>query len=164
MDSVLEWNITCSELNATTLLDVAQLVEQSIFDKVSPQLPNEVLDYVLVNSMCSQPVQAHATYTGPASRVLATGNATSILFQMQITGTGCSDCGEQVFNNTNTAIETIVRDGSLTSSIQNKSANLIRVVINPNVTDSTFTTVTNRPTTSPALSLPPSHSPSMVSL
>jgi hypothetical protein len=167
MSSTLEWNINCSDINnATTLLNVSTVVEKSIFEGIDPQITPKKLELVsvFVSSICNHTFSPNTPRTLHGMRLLEADTLTKIEFITQVTTqVYCDDCGQQMFTATNSALVSIVNDGSLTSSIYNNSNGTIRAVINPNSTNSTFTLSTTSPTkspvSSPSTTSPPTRKP-----
>jgi hypothetical protein len=164
MSSNLEWNLTCFEYNSTALVDVAKVVEQSIFEGVDPQLSNEVLEHVLVTGLCGKAVQSHDVLLNSSVRLLQAANMSEIILQMQITETGCVDPVEGIFSSVNSALNSIVSDGTLTSFIRRNSTGRIQAVINRSFVISSFSFVSDCPTMNPthAPSSMPSKPPSAI--
>ena len=151
MRSTVEWNITCSELNDTSIISVAEVVEQSIYEGMQPEMNSMSIELVLVTAMCNQTVGAHPGYSGPSTRRLQTIPMTEIEFTTTVKY-NCIDCSDEMFDITNSALVTIVDNGSLTTIIQGNSNGVIQAVINPGSTNSTLedsVTTTNQPTNRP---------------
>jgi hypothetical protein len=142
----LTWNFTgCDSLNATTLVDVAKIVEQALYETTDPLLPNGYYQQlVYVYELCGQAVADHMGYP-PARRLQASQEEIKLF---QVVSTACQGCQEEMFNNTISALVTVANDDSLTNSIQNKSGDIIQAVINGNVS-STYILTTDRPTSAP---------------
>eukprot|EP00804_Cyclotella_cryptica_P029791 CCRYP_020655-RH/>CCRYP_020655-RH protein AED:0.16 eAED:0.17 QI:189/1/0.94/1/0.62/0.82/17/1256/1313 len=149
MYSTLEWNLTCVNISDATILYIAKVVEKSIFERIDPKpIPQKVeVGFVLLVLICDRPVSNHTPYTVNAVRLLEGNPLSEIEFITQVTTRDCDNCEQMMFNATNSALETIVKDGSITSDIQSNS---IQAVINPNRTYSTFTLITSTPTKRPS--------------
>lgn len=115
IDSSVEWNASCSELNATALVEVAQVIEQSVYEGMSSNLKNgETINFVYVYSLCNQNVENH---TGSVfARRLQSGNTSSISFLTTVTS-GCENCASFVYTESKYALETIVDDETLSNTI-----------------------------------------------
>jgi hypothetical protein len=145
MESTLTWNITCSLINTTTLIEIANIVEESVYNTMDSTLPNDLLlEYVYVDKLCNTTVGGHPGF--PTARRLEVGTSDIKLFE--VVSKNCVGCQEDIFNTTNAALVEVVNDGSLSSSIQNKSGDVITADFSGNVT-SNFTVTTSRPTSAP---------------
>jgi hypothetical protein len=121
------------------------IVEEATYNSVNTNLQNDTqLEYAYVYELCNTTVGNHTGY--PSSRRLEA--STSEIKLYQILSKECDGCQEEMFNDTTTILQTVVNDGSLSSSIQNKSGDLITATIDPNITSS-FTVITSSPTSAP---------------
>ena len=162
MDSTLKWNTTCEAYASyDDLVAVANIIEASVIEKMPPKLPGDtVLDLVHVYELCNVYLDHGGTPVLNDARRLQVGVATTDIKMYQIVSKQCTaDCGDEMFDETNNALSEIVADGSLSKSIQDNSAGIIKAVLNPNdePVDSDYVTVTASPTVTPGL---PSSSPS----
>lgn len=150
MESSLQWNISCAELNDTTIVDVAQIIEKSTKDGMDATLPSYIyLTYVYVYELCDLQVSDHAGYPSPGRRL---ETASSLIKMFHIVEQECNyDCSDEIFQATDEALSTIVDDGSLSEAIQTASGDIITAVINAKV-NSTFTVQTGSPSTGPTSS------------
>ncbi|KAL7480584.1 hypothetical protein ACHAW6_006270, partial [Cyclotella cf. meneghiniana] len=153
MYSTLEWNFNCSDVNNATLLNVATVVEKSIFEGIAPQITPLELVSVFVWSICNHTFLPNTLRTVHGTRLLEEVPLTKIEFIAQVTTQDhCDNCGQQLFTATSSALQSIVKSENLTSSIHINSNGTILAVINPNSTNSTFTLSTSSPTKSPSSS------------
>jgi hypothetical protein len=140
--STLETDIDCTGLGANDLLGIAQTTEQSVYG--TSNLPGSyTLQLVMVTDVCGQTVAPHPGY--PAARRL---QSTSEIKLYEVISAVCTDCGQEMFNNTKAALVTSIADGSLTQAMDDNSNGAIVVTISPNVTSS-YTATTSRPTSAP---------------
>jgi hypothetical protein len=150
MESTLTWNITCSLINTTTLIEIANIIEESVYSTMDSTLPNDLLlEYVYVDKLCNTTFGERPGF--PTARRLEVGTSDIKLFQ--VVSKNCVGCQEDIFNTTNAALVEVVNDGSLSSSIQNKSGDVIAADFSQNVT-SNFTVTTSRPTSAPSTATP----------
>ena len=163
MDSTLKWNTTC-EAYATydDLVAVAKIIEQSLIEDMPPQLlEGTALDLVHVYELCEVYLDHGGTpVVNNARRLQDVGVATTDIKVYQTVSKECiTDCGDEIFDEADNALNGIVADGSLSNSIQEISGGIIEAVVNPNdePVDSGYVTVTASPTVTPGL---PSSSPS----
>jgi hypothetical protein len=120
-------------------------------------LPKDLLlEYVYVDKLCNATVGEHTGF--PIARRLEVGTSDIKLFE--VVSKSCVGCEEEIFNTTNIALVNIVNDGSLSSSIQNKSGGVITAVINGNIT-SNFIITTSRPTSAPSTATPVTTAPTL---
>lgn len=151
----MEWNITCSLVNNdTSRLQVAEILEQSVYDGLDPLLTKETIELVYVYELCDETVANHNGATSLSRRRLETLNATEIKFYL-IVSRACNACDGEMFNETNEALIVIVDNGSLSNDIQNKSGNEITAVISPGSVNSTYNLQANSPTGNPSVAPTP---------
>ena len=160
VDSSLQWNITsCDELrgNATALLSLAKVIEESIYNGVDPQLTTgEDVESVLVYELCGEDVPDHEGFSMDRRLQFADSSNIGVLTVVSKT---CLDCQEVMFTDTKEALESIVNDGSLITAI-GTTTEIGNAAFNPGVV-STFTRITDSPTASPTVSSSPSGVPSL---
>lgn len=151
MDSTMEWNITCP-LIGTTILEAAQIVEQSMFEGMSDNVNGLTSTYVY--EICGEEVSEHSPY--PSGRRLQT--AASEVRATVVVSTTCNGCGDEMFDEADNALTMILEDGSLTGLVQGNSGGVIEAVFDPDVLITTSQNITNPPTKAPTT--PPTDEPS----
>jgi hypothetical protein len=144
MKSILTWNITCP-LNGTTTLEAAQIVEKSIYDGMNSTVDG--LQTVYVDNLCNETVAAHSPY--PSGRRLQ--NAASNVTATVVVSTTCNGCENNMAQGANDALDAIIKDGSLTQSVQNNSAGAIQAAFEDNLV-TTSTVISNPPSAAPSKS------------
>jgi hypothetical protein len=164
VDTTLVWNFTCDTINSTTLVEVAKIIEKSVYQDLEPQLnAGTTLDVVYVYELCGQTVETHVGYP-PGRRLQSAPQSDIKMFTVISEVCASSDvgqCGQDLFDQADEGLDTIVGDGSLSNTIQDNSGNVITAVIN-GITNSTFNvTSTNAPTRPPVSSTPTSAPVSM---
>jgi hypothetical protein len=147
MDSTLQWNLTCDGLNDTLFVELAQIIEEAVFEDMKALLTNDTVDLVYVSTLCDQTVDNHDGYPVSSLRRLQSFNVSAIGLTTTVSSE-CDGCSETLFNASNSALTTIVDDGTLTESIQNKTNGAIQAAVSPGV-NSSFTVVTKSPTIAP---------------
>lgn len=128
--------MNCSLIN-DTLVDIAQIIEQSAYEAIQEQLKMEniTIELVYVKSLCQVLVQSHEGYSGISSRRLKETNMTDIKLFTTVSQ-ACTSCEDLIFNKTAAEILRTVQDNSLSTKIHNKTNGTIQSVISPNVTSS----------------------------
>jgi hypothetical protein len=136
MDSTLTWNITCP---ITADVDTARIVEKSIYEGMSNVAG---LQTVYVWELCNNAVSKHSPY--PSGRRLVDTNIEASIVVSSV----CNGCKNDLINEANSTLHSIVDDGSLTTNIKTNSGGTIDAVIGPNV-NSNFNVISNPPTAAP---------------
>jgi hypothetical protein len=153
VDTTLVWNITCDSINSTTLVEVAKIIEKSVYQDLDSQLnPDTTLDAVYVYELCGQKLETHVGFP-PGRRLQQNSEIKMFTVVSEACASGdVGQCGQDLFDQANAGLVTIVGDGSLSNTIQVNSGDVIAAVIN-GITNSTFNvTSTNAPTRSPVSS------------
>ena len=127
-------------------MNLAQVVERSVYDGLDSQSLNGQLQNVYVYELCDLPVDEHSPYPNGV-RHLQTSSSSSDIKLYSVVSALCIGCQQEMFTVTNNALKTIVENGSLTNSIQSESGGTIVAVIGPDVSSS-YDTV-NAPTGAP---------------
>lgn len=150
MDSTLLWNITCP-LNDTAE-DVADIVAQCVYDGTVGG--TDGLQYVYVYQLCGVMVSS-TPY--PSERRLQ-AEESEIKLKSVVTKT-CNGCENDMYNEAKSALDSIVKDGSLSDNIQDKSGDTITAVVDPTIFVSNYEVITNPPSAAPTTN--PTSSPSV---
>ena len=146
MDAGLTWNVTCPLPDPVA---VSGIISQSVYQGMNPKLQPGELQYVYVYELCGEGV-AFSPY--PPSRRLQ--NAESMIRLKVVVEASCETCEDDLFNEADQALVSIVSDGSLSESIQSNSGDVITAVIG----DTVLTLLeTVSPTSSPTV--PPTGPP-----
>jgi|EP00956_Cyclotella_meneghiniana_P031283 hypothetical protein len=161
MDSTLKWNTTCEIYSSyEDLVAAAKIIELSIIEDISLKLSGDTaLISVHVYELCNVYLDHGGTTTVNNARRLQVGVLTTDIKIHQIISKKCTNCSDDMFDESSNALNEIVDEGILTKSIQDNSQGRIKAVINPNnePVASDYITMTASPTVTPGS---PSSSPS----
>ncbi|KAL7483108.1 hypothetical protein ACHAW6_008756 [Cyclotella cf. meneghiniana] len=159
IEFALEWDITCSTINSTNLPATVKLIEESLAQVMATELTStQELVKVFVKEFCSQ------TLTPSNRKLQTTAPASRLVVGIQISESGCQDCGEELLQDTSDAITKVTTDGTLATTISKKSGNTINAVFNdvviPKVVAIDGQPSTTKPSKSPTKSpvIPPATS------
>ena len=140
MDAAVIWNATCP---LSDPIADAEIVAKSLYDSMELQMAGD-LQTVFVYELCGDAVLS-VPYP-PIARRLQSGGS-EIKFKAIVTDT-CSACDNQLYQRTDAALDTVVADGSLNSSIQNNSNGTMTASIG-SVVGTSYTPMTNPPSKAP---------------
>ena len=104
------------------------------------------LETVYVYEICGETVADHSPY--PSGRRLQ--NAASSVNAMIVVSTNCDGCGTEMANNATAALDAMLKDGSLTQSVQDNSNGIIQAVFDGTL-NITSSVISNPPTAAPTL-------------
>ena len=145
IQSILEWNYTCSNIDQTTLIDVAKIIEKSFWDSMQTDLTESTLVYY-VDNICDRTVGEHVGY--PPGRRLQ-NDISQIQLTTEITTEGTAAEADSIFNDVNLLFNQIVQDGRLDGFVKSNSGGAIQATFSP-VVNSTYTVKTKSPTILPS--------------
>lgn len=147
MDTLMTMEMDCSgDLNA-----LADLLGKSLFETMSTDMTSgQQMQDVNVYELCGQ------SMSGTSRLLQTTQSAVRLKITVQ---SQCADCGDDVFNNVESTLQSVVSSGALAQSISTNSGGTITVVISDNIV-STYEVITSNPTSSPSTMAPVSLAPS----
>jgi hypothetical protein len=143
----MQWNATCASLNDTALLEIASAFEVATYDSLLPIMDGQTLELVYVYELCNRSVADHSGYS--ASRRRAQTTPSSGIGFYTVISKECNDCQDQLFEETDSALDVIVNDGTLNAEIKDRSTIIDGVIDRQAGVMSTFTIVTDSPTNAP---------------
>jgi hypothetical protein len=143
----MQWNATCASLNDTALLEMASAVEAAIYDGLIPTMNGQTLELVYVYELCNRSVADHSGYSDSRRRAQTT--PVSDIGVYTVISRECNDCQDQLFEETDSALDVIVDDGTLSAEIKDRSTLIDGVIDRQTGVMSTFTVVADSPTNAP---------------
>jgi hypothetical protein len=149
VDSTIQWNATCASLDDTALLEMASAVEAATYDSLLPTMNGLTLELVYVYELCNRSVADHSGYSSSRRRAHTTPAPASDIGFYIVVSKECNDCLDKLFEETDSALDVIVNDGTLSAEIKDRSTLIDGVIDRQAGVMSTFTIVTGSPTNAP---------------
>ena len=140
MDATITWNATCPRSDPAS---DAEILSKSLYDTFLLQM-DESVQSVDVYEICGEVVDA-SPHPPPARRMQSSGSEIKFL---TIVTTKCTGCENDMYQDADEALDLMVSDGSLDSSIQSNSNGTIDGSVT-GVVDTSYTPMTNPPSKAP---------------